>query len=317
MPRRVADRGSPTFQAHRRVSQSPSSAVSDSSSIPAHSSPSQRRATAAACPVPNIPLTGGRTVSGDLTDARYDGQNYASPASSIDQRRISIISSTSSSYANDNRPSPYLPPVASLTSSRGSSFDMDPSDRPQLPVTLPSLFAHTLSLPQATQQSYTSSIENDMRYQQSSQEYHRYSAGSGVPSGSSYRSSSPVQQYPNHYYSHSSFSQPQRGSSYATAQPMAVGGGSPFSTSGHPVDMTMDHFDHGRPGKRRRGNLPKHVTDLLRGWLNDHLHHPYPTEDEKQMLMAQTGLNINQVCINGPFSWIANLTYSAGKQLVH
>ncbi|KAI5838238.1 homeobox KN domain-containing protein [Morchella snyderi] len=59
--------------------------------------------------------------------------------------------------------------------------------------------------------------------------------------------------------------------------------------------MTMDHFDHGRPGKRRRGNLPKHVTDLLRGWLNDHLHHPYPTEDEKQMLMAQTGLNINQV----------------------
>lgn len=75
---------------------------------------------------------------------------------------------------------------------------------------------------------------------------------------------------------------------------------SPFSAGGHPVDMAMDHFDHGRPGKRRRGNLPKHVTDLLRGWLNDHLHHPYPTEDEKQMLMAQTGLNINQVCINGP-----------------
>ncbi|CAZ82989.1 unnamed protein product [Tuber melanosporum] len=59
--------------------------------------------------------------------------------------------------------------------------------------------------------------------------------------------------------------------------------------------MAIDHFDHGRPGKRRRGNLPKHVTDLLRGWLNDHLHHPYPTEDEKQMLMQQTGLNINQV----------------------
>lgn len=75
---------------------------------------------------------------------------------------------------------------------------------------------------------------------------------------------------------------------------------SPFS-AGHPVDMTMDHFDHGRPGKRRRGNLPKHVTDLLRGWLNDHLHHPYPTEDEKQMLMAQTGLNINQVCTNDFF----------------
>lgn len=296
MPRRMADRGSPTFQAHRRVSQSPSSAVSDSSSMPVLSSPRQRRATPTACPIPNIPLTGSRTVSSDPADARYDGQSYTSPTSSVDQRRISVISSTSSSYATDNRPSPYLPPVSSLTSSRGSSFDMDSSERSQLPVTLPSLFTHTQSLPQSVQHStYTSSIDNDIRYQQS-QEYHRYPGGSVIPNGPSYQSSSPVQQYSHQqYYSHSSYPQPQGNFGYSSTQPMVMDNRSPFST-GHPVDMTMDHFDHGRPGKRRRGNLPKHVTDLLRGWLNDHLHHPYPTEDEKQMLMAQTGLNINQVC---------------------
>lgn len=128
-----------------------------------------------------------------------------------------------------------------------------------------------------------------------------------MPNGPSYQSSSPVQQYSHQYYSHSSYSQPQGNFGYSSAQPMMMDNRSPFS-AGHPVDMTMDHFDHGRPGKRRRGNLPKHVTDLLRGWLNDHLHHPYPTEDEKQMLMAQTGLNINQVCTNDFFSENFHLT---------
>jgi hypothetical protein len=52
--------------------------------------------------------------------------------------------------------------------------------------------------------------------------------------------------------------------------------------------------DDGRH-KRRRGNLPKHTTDLLRNWLAQHIEHPYPTEEEKQYLMSQTGLNLNQV----------------------
>lgn len=49
-------------------------------------------------------------------------------------------------------------------------------------------------------------------------------------------------------------------------------------------------------GRRRRGNLPKHVTDVLRNWFRDHLEHPYPTEDDKQMLMNKTELTIQQVC---------------------
>ncbi|KAJ8128240.1 hypothetical protein O1611_g5395 [Lasiodiplodia mahajangana] len=47
--------------------------------------------------------------------------------------------------------------------------------------------------------------------------------------------------------------------------------------------------------RKRRGNLPKETTDKLRAWFVAHLHHPYPTEDEKQELMRETGLQMNQI----------------------
>jgi hypothetical protein len=47
--------------------------------------------------------------------------------------------------------------------------------------------------------------------------------------------------------------------------------------------------------KRRRGNLPKEVTEFLKGWLILHKKHPYPTEREKQRLADETGLMVNQI----------------------
>ncbi|KAJ9654177.1 homeodomain super [Neophaeococcomyces mojaviensis] len=47
--------------------------------------------------------------------------------------------------------------------------------------------------------------------------------------------------------------------------------------------------------RRRRGNLPKHVTDILRAWFHDHLEHPYPTDEDKQMLIQRTHLSIQQI----------------------
>ena len=46
--------------------------------------------------------------------------------------------------------------------------------------------------------------------------------------------------------------------------------------------------------RKRRGNLPKETTDKLRAWFVAHLQHPYPTEDEKQDLMRQTGLQMSE-----------------------
>ena len=74
---------------------------------------------------------------------------------------------------------------------------------------------------------------------------------------------------------------------------------SPFDASsrnGHypPSFDTGGDYSDGK-NKRRRGNLPKPVTDILKSWFSDHVSHPYPTEDEKQLLMSKTGLTISQV----------------------
>ncbi|CAG8540557.1 11396_t:CDS:2 [Racocetra fulgida] len=47
--------------------------------------------------------------------------------------------------------------------------------------------------------------------------------------------------------------------------------------------------------KKRRGNLPKATTALLKDWLAKHKKHPYPTEEEKQDLAKETMLNLQQI----------------------
>jgi len=59
-----------------------------------------------------------------------------------------------------------------------------------------------------------------------------------------------------------------------------------------PTSMLSSHFED---PKKRRGNLPKVATNILKKWLFDHLFHPYPTEEEKSVLGQQTGLTMNQI----------------------
>ncbi|KAI0180373.1 hypothetical protein GGR52DRAFT_240933 [Hypoxylon sp. FL1284] len=75
-----------------------------------------------------------------------------------------------------------------------------------------------------------------------------------------------------------------------------------FGRNGHYSENRTGHYSGQRAGpysetrhRRRRGNLPKETTERLRGWFLTHLHHPYPTEDEKNELMRITGLQINQI----------------------
>jgi hypothetical protein len=78
---------------------------------------------------------------------------------------------------------------------------------------------------------------------------------------------------------------------YADRPPFHGGGGGGHHPSG--FEHAGDHGDGKH--KKRRGNLPKAVTDTLRMWFADHISHPYPSEEEKQDLMNQTGLTISQV----------------------
>jgi hypothetical protein len=83
----------------------------------------------------------------------------------------------------------------------------------------------------------------------------------------------------------------------------------PFSPSGYEPSYPehiryseMGGMGHGdNKQRKRRGNLPKETTDKLRAWFMAHLQHPYPTEDEKQKLMQQTGLQMSEFYLPSPF----------------
>ncbi|EXJ95459.1 hypothetical protein A1O1_00581 [Capronia coronata CBS 617.96] len=66
------------------------------------------------------------------------------------------------------------------------------------------------------------------------------------------------------------------------------------STVHHPSSPTVG-MDTETRNRRRRGNLPRQITDILRAWFHEHLDHPYPTEEDKQAFMARTGLTIAQI----------------------
>ena len=90
-----------------------------------------------------------------------------------------------------------------------------------------------------------------------------------------------------HYGSPQDYSTP-----YANRNSYPVGG------AGGNCAVTFDpNADYGGGNKKRRkGNLPKNVTEILRNWFQDHVAHPYPTEEEKIFLMKETGLTMSQVC---------------------
>ncbi|RDL34374.1 uncharacterized protein BP5553_07502 [Venustampulla echinocandica] len=94
--------------------------------------------------------------------------------------------------------------------------------------------------------------------------------------------------------------QPPQGESYPSGsghpllhEPMPFSKGGMYAGNSSPYIMNDPGPDTKQ--RRRRGNLPKETTDLLKAWFMGHLQHPYPTEDEKQDLMRQTGLQINQI----------------------
>ncbi|KAG7007744.1 homeobox protein meis3 [Physcia stellaris] len=81
----------------------------------------------------------------------------------------------------------------------------------------------------------------------------------------------------------------------------------------HGQPLYIDNFqpaDNERRSKKRRGNLPKWQTDLMRSWYNAHVHNPYPTDEEKHVIMQETGLTIEQVA-----NWFINCRRRHGPEI--
>ncbi|KAF1816729.1 hypothetical protein P152DRAFT_446345 [Eremomyces bilateralis CBS 781.70] len=75
-----------------------------------------------------------------------------------------------------------------------------------------------------------------------------------------------------------------------------------------PQDSSVSHGSHVHPyvyghsastavhyPRRRRGNLPKEATKVLKQWFDENRESPYPTDEQKTMLQRATGLSMNQV----------------------
>ncbi|KAM9781627.1 homeobox protein PKNOX2 [Syngnathus typhle] len=61
------------------------------------------------------------------------------------------------------------------------------------------------------------------------------------------------------------------------------------------VDLSALLDSEDKKSRNKRGVLPKQATNIMRSWLFQHLMHPYPTEDEKRQIAAQTNLTLLQV----------------------
>ena len=64
---------------------------------------------------------------------------------------------------------------------------------------------------------------------------------------------------------------------------------------GHHVGYSFGSHHSANAMSKRRGNLPKVATNILMSWLQEHLDHPYPSDEDKQRFMNRTGLMIQQV----------------------
>ncbi|RWS12004.1 Homeobox protein PKNOX2-like protein [Dinothrombium tinctorium] len=69
----------------------------------------------------------------------------------------------------------------------------------------------------------------------------------------------------------------------------------PRVDSGNEGDLSDDASNTSNKKIQKRGVLPKHATSVMRSWLFQHIVHPYPTEDEKRAIAAQTNLTLLQV----------------------
>ncbi|KAB8291539.1 hypothetical protein EYC80_006340 [Monilinia laxa] len=93
--------------------------------------------------------------------------------------------------------------------------------------------------------------------------------------------------------------QQPRNQPYSSSSYQLNHGQTPFTNGHHSGNYASSPYQTQDLGdskpRKRRGNLPKPTTDILTGWFVNHLDHPYPNEEEKQLLMRQTGLQLNQI----------------------
>ncbi|EHY58171.1 hypothetical protein, variant [Exophiala dermatitidis NIH/UT8656] len=174
-----------------------------------------------------------------------------------------------------SRASPSLPPIRDI-GGYDSQYPPPTSTYPQTYTNPPGVVNH------GTQEAYSYPADRSAYYDS----VNRY--GQGYPPTT--RPAVPQMDYaryapsPYDYRAGVAYPSPYGTVDYASSQ----------NTVHHPTSPTVGAETDTR-NRRRRGNLPRQITDILRAWFHEHLDHPYPTEEDKQAFMARTGLTIAQI----------------------
>lgn len=60
-------------------------------------------------------------------------------------------------------------------------------------------------------------------------------------------------------------------------------------------ETALSAAQQGKTESKKHPSLPKEAVAMMMEWLRNHKDNPYPNDDEKAMLIKQTGLSINQI----------------------
>lgn len=209
-------------------------------------------------------------------------------------RRYTLDRRCTIDFRDDSpRNSPYI-------STRGPPVTRSPPGYEPTSTTRSSEWRPQLTLPDLPSLTHTTSTP---RGRNSFSEYALDSSGTGACQT---YPQPPTSTFDPPMYQPSSLSRSQqpRGQSYSGPSYSMSHDRTPFSSNFHyggfpasssPYGLEVSDGGNDSKQRKRRGNLPKETTDKLRAWFIAHLQHPYPTEDEKQDLMRQTGLQMNQI----------------------
>lgn len=148
------------------------------------------------------------------------------------------------------------------------------------------------------------SVAAAVSYHQPAQ-HHEYGVGYYPEPHNAYRAQDPY------------FGQPH----YANVAPLGYEGAVAYhhqpAQYSYTFQSTMSGDQNSFQHRKRRGNLPKEATAILKEWFSKHSESPYPTEDEKLELCRLTGLTLNQVSSMAPSPcsrlWLCHRELSAVK----
>lgn len=62
-----------------------------------------------------------------------------------------------------------------------------------------------------------------------------------------------------------------------------------------PAFFVPSHYEYQNGKSRKRSNLPKQSTEIMKRWFDENMQNPYPSEEQKRHFAAVAGINLTQV----------------------